>query len=467
MEMDKIIFIILIVIISVVLYFLYIHYLKKKYYEYKYNIDKPVFHVHTIQQQNVKNSEEDIQLSNKDLGLIELNTNQNGIRAYEYFLESIKKDYDPESVIHIAKLYSNGLHNSINPDKITALRIYNVILRNHVKFPNHILITAQEQFNDLTKYNNDIDYQQGNHHLSSNFPFELEILLTKFQDIQKFNENRQRMEEDRIVHPLVNRLHNYTNNILFYDNPDDDNDDYIQDVILQLQQREYNNPVEVARFQVANDTQNVHSTSVLNCSENVLHLLIQKNRNQLLDYHTCYNNIIEEAIKHPKIKLTNIRKVLETLSDASHSRFDNKSDKEIFQIVVTSIENQTSTEKKDNLYEILLQQIESAIEKSHVVCNTGRIVRFLSIYDGIDDSIQKIVPEWVIDQELGNLATKIRDSILLNSTTNEKQLYDTGESDELTIKMTDEFKKQATLLYKDKIPKERLESKINLYSQGF
>jgi replicative DNA helicase len=117
--------------------------------------------------------------------------------------------------------------------------------------------------------------------------------------------------------------------------------------------------------------------------------------------------------------------------------------------------------------EVLCHQLESGIENGAVVCSTGRIVRILSVYDGIDGSAQKIIPEWALDQELANMAFRVRELILSKATEAERSAYDSAESNVLAERMNEEFTKEASAAYKDIVSTDTLRLKMNVYREGF
>lgn len=63
----------------------------------------------------------------------------------------------------------------------------------------------------------------------------------------------------------------------------------------------------------------------------------------------------------------------------------------------------------DNATETLCKQLASAHEKGNIVCSTGKLGRIVTALDGISESHTTAKPMWVLKEELGSLAAKIRD----------------------------------------------------------
>ena len=87
---------------------------------------------------------------------------------------------------------------------------------------------------------------------------------------------------------------------------------------------------------------------------------------------------------------------------------------EALQLVWNKINNQTDTNKKSNMIEILAKQLDSGIENGHVVCSSGKISRIIGTLDGIDDEMVASRPIWAIRDEIATLASKIRDGRYVN-----------------------------------------------------
>ncbi len=399
-----------------------------------------------------------------------------GRAAYELLFESIERERNPEAVLMIAELYRTGVHNSVNPDKVTACRIYQTIQDYASKFPRHITATARQRYTEtmdmMMRGGADNDIVRGATSLSPDFPFELARILTRFEDISvpvrwQRNENRdirQNLVNDlhghAVVHHVVETL---AGGIHDFEVVHDD-DPRLQEILFPAQRPVGVQPAniqDIARVQVRvnNDNQNVHSSTVLNCAKEVMDATTTTN---LVTFEKACDLIVAACAK-TQCELLKIQRVLSSMTNEVHSRFQ-KSEKEILCQIVSKIQ---SDPNKDNLMEILVHQLDSAVERTGVVCSTGRIVRILSVFDGVDDKVQKIIPEWALDQELANLAFKVRNDVLQSASEDERNQYETAASNDLANKMHTEFERECKKLYSKLVKSEVLNQKIAVYKEGF
>lgn len=407
-----------------------------------------------------------------------------GRAAYSYLLQSIEEEHNPEAVLMIAELYRVGIHRSVNPDKVTAVRIYQTMIDYASKFPRHIVQTARQRHAEtldmLMRNERDADHYEGATNLSRDFPFDLARTLARFADVSvplRWERN-EALPTLNVQQHMVNNLHGA---VLF------------EDAAVALQNVQAGEPLEeavqrdpflvefvfpqarpvgvqpqdireIARLQVQvnNDSQNVHSTTVLNCATKILE---SASKCKKVSFEDAQSKIIEAAAR-TQCDITKIQRVVAQLNNEKHSRFG-KSDREIFLAMVSKIQAESNQTKRENLMEVLCHQLDSGIENGGVVCSTGRIVRILSVYDGIDESAQKIIPEWALDQELANMAHRIRESVLSKASEDERRLYNSAESNVLAERMNEEFTKEASAAYKDIVSSNTLGLKMNVYREGF
>lgn len=388
-----------------------------------------------------------------------------GVEAFELLKAAIESERSPVAVMMIAELYKNGLHGSINPDKTTAARLYAVVVDHGNKFPADLVRTAQQQYDDLLKYappstRPDVD-ANGGMTLPTDFPFELERILTRFviaprdpraaRDPQGPQGPLQQQQ-----HPVVQELRAW-NRVDPFEAVVDDNDD-IRPEELEMIFR------DIGRDQVRiqNDNQNVHSSTVLDCAVKVLGTC---NKNPALSFgRAC--DLLFDACTRTQVNVGHVQKVVSAFGTDEHARF-RASDKDIFVRVVDKIQSFTEPQRS-NVMEILCHQLESGVERGLVVCSTGRIVRILSVFDGIGGvHEQKIVPEYVLDQELANLAAKVRTRVLKDASEDDAAAYNSGTDDKLTDQMVSVFRKESTDMYGSLVSPETLARKVDVYVEAF
>jgi hypothetical protein len=401
-----------------------------------------------------------------------------GRAAFAFLQEAIEEERNPEAVLMIAELYRVGIHNSVNPDKITACRIYQTIQDYSSKFPRHITVTARQRHTEtmdtLMRNEVDTDVVTGGGAtmlLSRDFPFELARTLARFDDVSVAM--RWRRNEALPERVLTDELHGHAintnvNRILPPGQDIDLEDPRVQELLFPNQRPVGIQPADIRQIaqvqvRVNNDSQNVHSTTVLNCAKKVLD---SQKLDEVVSFETARDFVLSATAK-TKCDVNKIQRVLTAMNNEKHSRFD-KSEIEILREVVTRIQKEKNITKKNNLAEILAHQLESAVEpRAGVVCSTGRIVRILSVYDGVDDSQQKIVPEWALDQEIANLAIRIRESVLKAASEEDVADYNSARSTKLADEMNKRFEAEARTSYGTIVSRDVLQKKLDVYREGF
>jgi hypothetical protein len=404
-----------------------------------------------------------------------------GVGAFEYLRQSVTSEKSPTAVLMIAELYKNGLHGSVNPDKMEAARVYRVIIENRNKFPVHVVTSAEQNLDELTRlFTNgqarDTDVYIGAVGLPSDYHFELARTLVRFGTYHRNTEElprgngQQRQQQQRTHDELVGRMWNYAQYMMPTRVVDiDDDDEIAQEVIEELIAHRHgdNAAIDVARVQMAvhNNAQNVHSSTVINCADHILQECLAAE--PMLTKRMAQTRVID-ACARTDVSSEDVHKVLRAMNSEPHMRFK-VSDTDVFRAVVSKIESDSIEQRRNDVMEILCRQLQSAVERGNVVCSTGRIVRMLSVFDGLEDSPlkQKIVPEWAMDQELANLAAKIREDVLAKSSETERTQYNDGTSDALVEQMTRQYEERAMSTYKNVVSPEALKKKIAVYTDAF
>jgi hypothetical protein len=240
-------------------------------------------------------------------------------------------------------------------------------------------------------------------------------------------------------------------------------------ILHEHEQNNFDEDIEEIAFEelvINNDTQNVHSTSVITCTLVVLEEIESKVQRPM-SFEEARDLVLDKTLKLPNVSFDHVNQVIRALNDDSHVRYK-RSDKYIFRVVVTRIVMYPE-ETRENLLEILAMQLDSAVERNQIVCNTGRIVRMLSVFDGVDPNQQRVIPEWVLDEELANLAIKTRESSLKSASPEELEEYEslTNDSSKLRDSMISKFEKEVYSEYSKIFSDDVLKKKIEVYSVGF
>lgn len=146
------------------------------------------------------------------------------------------------------------------------------------------------------------------------------------------------------------------------------------------------------------DRQNVHDHAVVSTTKQNI---AQLNTNTNYNIEQIENNILESTLSD-KEKIDAIH-VLSKLKDSTHSSY-NVTELEVLGGVWDKVK------KNKDHSEILFKQLASGVEDGYVVCSSGKIARIMGTLDGIDDTQVQTRPMWVVREELGTLAAKIRDN---------------------------------------------------------
>ena len=111
-----------------------------------------------------------------------------------------------------------------------------------------------------------------------------------------------------------------------------------------------------------------------------------------------------------------------------------------------------SSDNRENLIETLAKQLASGIEHGVPVCSSGKIARIVSVMDGTSNET-RAAPMWIIKDEIGSLAAKVREDFRDASEEKQKQ----------------EFRKRAYRDYVETLGMNKaiIGSIIDTYSEGF
>lgn len=458
----------LVILLGAAMYMVYVRVLRKEYK--RLYPPPPRFFVHELLPPAATTAGDIIaqEVSLQQRGIAAMRDGHNGQEAFVLFRRSLVEDYEPTSVLYIAELYAHGVHGSINPDKVSAARMYQTILDFASKFPAHVVETARQRYHDivtdLTQGRRDTDVVAGVPSLPADFSFELVRVLAMMQDEPVLPRRPPPPPELHFMTPALR--HHAEQLHLPPVAMDDDGFAFEEGWEAAVPLAELMDPMEaIARVQVAanNDTQNVHSSTVLSCAQRVQNSSPKGLKQLAFDDAVV---LVLDACMRTHVDMVSVQRVLRAMNDERHAKFE-KSDREIFCTMVSRIQAEGDSTKRDNLMEILARQLESGVERGSVVCSTGRIVRVLSVYDGVDDTVQAIVPEWALDQELGNLASRVRDSVLANAPTSDVDAYHKGESDQLVNDMRTQLQEEASRLYSHLVSSDVLQRKLDVYVEGF
>ena len=197
------------------------------------------------------------------------------------------------------------------------------------------------------------------------------------------------------------------------------------------------------------DSQNTHDTYVLSIARKNLEELSKGSSN---------NNSNEKTLESVRMSiLTNNELTDKQVSDAllvldrlgtTQNSSLNMSEQDVLSTVWNRISNEKNETLKNNLIDSLSKNLASGVEHGHVGCGTGRGMRIISTFDGVeDDKLKSVKPLWILKDEISNLASKVRDDHLNGLNDMQKLAYDRNELPELDEKMKRDFKDKANDIY--------------------
>lgn len=350
------------------------------------------------------------------------------------YLLALECGYE-ECIVHIGKIYLNGMHPYVLPEKMVAARIFSSFSRfSHTVEPwckLHLQEIHGIQYKDL-----DAVPSAGVRYA----PLPFDIL------------DRMRAACGQMRGPVIPYTSSFNRSLLRdYDKEDREERArtrgratggrrrQTQSVLLRLPQQT-----------VKNDTQNVHDHSLQNLGNRIIDTLqtqVKTAPSDFLSNKQALLSHVDEA-KHP-----HVRRVCDSLNpDFVHSRF-NKTEADVFNLMWTKVRD--DPDKRD----IFIDSLNTGVEHGHVVCSTGKIMRMLSSLDGTDDSVPDLKPDWVVRQEILAVISNTID----NLNKNEKRLYESDNNDAIKSVIGNRVREKCRTDYEGVLAPALLDMHLNEY----
>ena len=354
------------------------------------------------------------------------------------------KTGNEQSVIDIIKVYLYGVHPYIKPDVYTAAKIINFVNNDH-SFSRNAKILA-------TELQSQIKYETSS--LLSTLPSNIiEIILNNIPSVG-FTKSALVIEV-----PEVETLTAPNTPMRFID-PDFFDLDTVD---IATQQRIM---AEIERENTNNNfahSQNVHSNSLQNVAKQIVDTY-DKGTGTI---KSVSNDGIVGEIKNMLIgnERDDAVNVYNSLNNTTpHTRYG-KTEKEIFDIIYNTVKD------NNDWKQILYKSLASCVEDDSIVCSTGKVVRIIGSLDGLgineDHGLPKMKPEYIIDNELSQLAIKTKNNVLANLSKEEVESYEIGENNAAEQEMRDQFKEAMNEEYTGILSGLMLEAKYEHYASGF
>jgi hypothetical protein len=281
----------------------------------------------------------------------------------KYYLSALECGYE-ESIIHIGRVYMNGIHPHYLPNKVLAGKIFSTFNT----FSEKINKWCKVYMNDIMQLSySDIDAIPIRDLQYKEFPNDI---------VQRINHAISKID---VVYPYKEIV---DEKLLSRNHKDDTEVD--ADIILN----------KIPKKQtIANDQQNVHNTTLQNTANNIIDVIQNKNNNQ-------FDINVQELLSKISCnkKKQQIQQVCSSLTLLNHSRYE-QSEQAIFNMVWNHIKD------NNDLIEIFIDNIISSIENDVIVCSTGKIMRMLSTLDIVDNKTPDLKPDWIIKEELANIVS--------------------------------------------------------------
>ena len=395
-------------------------------------------------------------------------------KAIREFLKAIGCGYEC-GALEIGKIYMYGLHPYYLPDKLMAGKIFNMISHSH-KFSDHLRAVCSERAKEINRLGyTDLDNipEAGREYYTLPYTV-IEDMSAAFDSC----ETPLIPCQDEKVAPILQQQRPLRRPRA----PDIGEDIQLQNALwgdLTVRQVNINILDIIPQQNVKSDSQNVHSSTVQNAVKNKLDF-IEKSGHLSHNFEDNKRQFLEDISNITEIspeERENIGRVLESLKDTQHSRYD-KSEADIFNTVWSRINNPVNKDRRKDMVAVLAQNVASGVEHDVVVCSTGKIVRIVGALDGMDaEPLPELKPEWAINEEIAQSAVKVREDVLAAASPTEKVAYEALEPDDrqteivttLTAKMREQLTKKCEGEYCNTniMSKESLDLKLGDYLESF
>ncbi len=218
-------------------------------------------------------------------------------------------------------------------------------------------------------------------------------------------------------------------------------------------------PIPVPPVVVRSDAQNVHDHSVTTSIKNRLGSMNRAPKSTIEDIRVVLDGTELDSDVRARAE-----RVLRGLRDTEHSAFG-VSERHVAGAVWDEIQKITDDATRVNAVETFAKQLADGVERGSVVCSTGKIARMLGSLDGIGDA-PATKPMWAVREELGSLASKVRDEVLDSPAARER--YEEGD-ETLRSRMDTLFRDRAKATYVDRIgmSPDVMDPLIDMYAMGF
>lgn len=177
-----------------------------------------------------------------------------------------------------------------------------------------------------------------------------------------------------------------------------------------------------------NDPQNTHNSQVLSTAINSINNL-KKSTKMERDLSTSLKEIRQFLKKMPKNDKRNdaLKSLNRIEKNTSPFTFSDMKEVGVLNLVWNRIHSDIHKDNLDTVKESLYNQLADMQEHGYSVCATGRFTRLVDTLNVIDEEVS-IKPSYVINQEMMNKSSKIRENMLNTYSENERTELEKGTS---------------------------------------
>ena len=177
-----------------------------------------------------------------------------------------------------------------------------------------------------------------------------------------------------------------------------------------------------------NDPQNTHNSQVLSTAINSINNLKKSTKiekslpTSLKEIRKFLKNMPKNDKRDDSLKsLNHIEK------NTSPFTFSDMKEVNVLNLIWNRIHSDVHKDNLDTVKESLYNQLADMQEHGYSVCATGRFTRLVDTLNVIDEEVS-IKPSYVINQEMMNKSSKIRENILNTYSENERKELEKGTS---------------------------------------
>lgn len=326
-------------------------------------------------------------------------------------------DGNNNDVLRLAKIYHQGMHN-LEPNLDEAEKIYTAILNNCGELD--IRNEAQDGIDNISR---------------------IKALEWLNLPLDHDPQNPQQRMVPNIVQPeFLRNTNRYDNRPTVQDRWGLDVNDIFEIIdddtfninrILMHQYEVVDNNIDnipVVGTKQYNDPQNVHDPQVISTVKNSIKTLKNNTNN-----NSNYNNIYMDVLQYIQTKSNGSKKqdAIKSLNKINNSNQHfthgdiSMSEQEALQLVWNRIKDPIFDNNRDNVKDILVEELASMQEYDQTICPTGRFVRIIDTLNVVDPNVS-IKPKYAINEEMMNKSAKIREKLLENQS--DKELLERGTS---------------------------------------